>query len=55
MSLFDFLHQHPYWGLIYLLLINFTVMVSASAFRRPEPRESKAPFPVEDRSGWPKV
>jgi hypothetical protein len=52
MTMFDYLHQHPWWGLVYLILICASVMASVAALKAPETKEEskKLPFDVEDRS-----
>lgn len=51
MSLWDYLHTHPVWGLVYLVIICFTLIAVVVAHRedkKPEEAssEKKGPRPL---------
>lgn len=50
MTMFDFLHQHPWWGFVYLLVIVMGAIAIAAAFMPKKDESKKPPFDVEDRS-----
>jgi hypothetical protein len=42
-TLFDFLHQNPWWGLTYLILLITCIATVAVTFRKDEPPKDEPP------------
>jgi hypothetical protein len=53
MSMWNFVALHPWWSLIYLVIICFTILVGLSGFASPKQSKAASTIEVEDRTATP--